>query len=138
MVRNPRFPHTLRVLRPEVDEYGNPVFDSTGTATFTVQTYAVVRYEGFLPIYDDDSETGYVTDEMSEIPYGYRQQTANAVVNGDAIITEMKIACPIIIGEIRTGDVLELTDDDKTFHAKVVKKINTNFGTNIWYHETKQ
>ncbi len=79
-----------------------------------------------------------VTRQRMSIPFGYRQQTANAVINGDVIIAEMKIACPLILGDIRTKDLLELTDNDRTFRAEVVKKINTNFGTNIWYNEVKQ
>lgn len=78
------------------------------------------------------------TRQRMFIPFGYRQQTANAVINGDVIIAEMKIACPLILGDIRTKDLLELTDNDRTFRAEVVKKINTNFGTNIWYNEVKQ
>lgn len=72
------------------------------------------------------------------VPYGYRQQTANATLNGDVIIAEMKIACPLIIGEMNTKDLLELTDSDRTFRAEVVKKVTGNFGTNIWYNEVKQ
>ncbi len=79
-----------------------------------------------------------VTRQRVSIPFGYRQQTANAVISGDVIIAEMKIACPLILGDIRTKDLLELTDNDRTFRAEVVKKINTNFGTNIWYNEVKQ
>lgn len=79
-----------------------------------------------------------VTRERMQIPFGYRQQTANAVINGDVIIAEMKIACPLILGDIRTKDILEMTDNDRTFRAEVVRKINTNFGTNIWYNEVKQ
>ena len=79
-----------------------------------------------------------VTKKCYAVPFGYRQQTANAVINGDVIIAEMKVACPLIIGDIRTKDLLELTDKDRVFRAEVVKKINTNFGTNIWYNEVKQ
>lgn len=79
-----------------------------------------------------------VTRQKVRVPFGYRQQTANAVINGDVIIAEMKIACPLILGDIRTKDLLELTDNDRTFRAEVVKKINTNFGSNIWYNEVKQ
>lgn len=112
MVDNPRFPYVLNVLRAAMNENGEPVFDENANPVYCV------KYE--------------------HIPFGYRQQTANAVLNGDVIIAEMKIACPLIVGDIRTKDLLELTDKDRTFRAEVVKKINTNFGTNIWYNEVKQ
>lgn len=112
MVSNPRFPYRLKVLRAALDANGEPVFDENAEPVYDV----IVRC----------------------VPFGYRQQTANAVINGDVIIAEMKIACPLIIGDIRTKDLLEMTDKDRTFRAEVVKKMNTNFGTNIWYNEVKQ
>lgn len=112
MVRNPRFPYVLKVLRAAFNENGEPVFDDNANPVFNTV--------------------------LKSVPFGYRQQTANAVINGDVIIAEMKIACPLIMGDIRTKDLLELTDRDRTFRAEVVKKINTNFGTNIWYNEVKQ
>lgn len=134
-VYNPRFPFTFKVLRARMDENGEPVFDADALPVYDELSFPIVQYDGFLPRRDSD---GWVTETGSVFPYGYRQQTANAVVNGDVIINEMKIGCPIIIGEIRTKDLLELTDSDRTFYAEVTKKIDTNFGTNIWYHEVKQ
>jgi hypothetical protein len=136
MAYNPRFPYTLQVLRAELDENGEPVFDENANPSFETLVFDVADYDGQMPKRGKDGTP--VTQQMSTIPFGYRQQTANAVINGDVIIAEMKIACPLILGEIRTKDVLEMTDDDRTFRAEVVRKINTNFGTNIWYNEVKQ
>lgn len=136
MAYNPRFPYTLQILRAVLDENGEPVFDADANPTYEVLAFAVADYEAQMPKRDKNGVLS--TSEMSTIPFGYRQQTANAVINGDVIIAEMKIACPLIIGEVRTKDLLEMTDDDRTFRAEVVKKINTNFGTNIWYNEVKQ
>ena len=131
MAYNPRFPFTLKVLRAVMDENGEPVFDENANPVYESVAFPVARYEKELPVRDS-------TTEMTEIPFGYRQQTANAVINGDVIIAEMKIACPLFFGEVHTKDLLEMTDDDRTFRAEVVKKNNTNFGTNIWYNEVKQ
>ena len=136
MAYNPRFPYTLKVLRAVLDENGEPVFDGNADPSYEVLTLPVAEYEAQMPKRGKDGVP--VTYETSVFPFGYRQQTANAVINGDVIIAEMKIACPLIIGEIRTKDLLEMTDDDRTFRAEVVKKINTNFGTNIWYNEVKE
>ena len=136
MAYNPRFPHTLQVLRADMNEYGEPVFDKDGKPSYSPVKLAVADYERLMPKRGADGTP--VTTEHTTVPFGYRQQTANAVINGDVIIAEMKIACPLIIGDIITKDLLEMTDDDRTFRAEVVKKINTNFGTNIWYNEVKQ
>lgn len=136
MAYNPRFPYSLRVLRASLNANGEPVFDSDANPVYEALVFPVADYEKQMP---ERNKCGRpVTRQASRIPFGYRQQTANAVINGDVIIAEMKIACPLIIGEIRTKDLLELTDNDRTFRAEVVKKINTNFGTNIWYNEVKQ
>jgi len=136
MAYNPRFPYTLQVLRAEMDDNGEPIFDSDAKPSYKTVSVLVADYEKQMPKRDKDGVP--VTRETDTIPFGYRQQTANAVINGDVIIAEMKIACPLVIGEIMTKDLLEMTDDDRTFRAEVVKKINTNFGTNIWYNEVKQ
>ena len=164
-VYNPRFPHTFQVLRPTVNEYGDPVFDENGDPSYSPIPLYIVEYRRYLPLWervkDDqflvDEDGAYVLTEAGERiivgftigtrlkvftsdrnVFGYRQQTANAVISGDVIIAEMKMACPMMLQEIRTGDILELTDRDRTFRAKVIKKTNTNFGTNIWYNEIKQ
>ena len=136
MAYNPRFPYSLRVLRAVMDENGEPTFDSDANPVYETVAFQVAEYEAQMPKRDKDGDL--LLEERSTIPFGYRQQTANAVINGDVIIAEMKIACPLIIGMINTKDLLEMTDDDRTFRAEVVKKINTNFGTNIWYNEVKQ
>ena len=136
MAYNPRFPYTLRVLRAVMDENGEPTFDGDANPVYEAVTFPVAEYEAQMPKRDKDG--GLLLKDSSTIPFGYRQQTANAVINGDVIIAEMKIACPLIVGVINTKDLLEMTDDDRTFRAEVVKKINTNFGTNIWYNEVKQ
>ncbi len=143
MAYNPRFPYTLKVLRPDLDENGDPVFDADANPSYHAVTFAVAEYSGRLP---KRGKTGcsctgdgvLCTKELGYIPFGYRRQNATASVYGDVVTVGMMLACPLVIGEIRTGDLLELTDDDRTFRAEVVRKMNTNFGTNIWYNEVKQ
>ena len=136
MVYNPRFPYSFRVLRAVMNEFGEPVFDENAKPVYESVPLTVANYERNMPKRYRDGEIS--SRELTVIPFGYRQQTANAVINGDVIIAEMKIACPLIIGEVLTKDLLEMTDEDRTFRAEVVKKINTNFGSNIWYNEVKQ
>lgn len=138
MAYNPRFPHTLKVLRPDLDENGDPVFDGDANPSYHAVIFAVAEYVGNIPKRDEDGCLCTCTEELETIPFGYRQTIANYSTSGDVIATSMRVACPLIIGEIRTKDLLELTDDDRTFRAEVVRKENTNFGTNIWYNEVKQ
>lgn len=134
-VYNPRFPYHLTVLRPAEDEYGSPLFDDEGNVVFSGVTFKVAEYANGMPKRIKGVLQCY---ETSEIPFGYRQQTANALTSGDVIVTKMKIACPLILGEMKAGDILRLTDSDRTFDVAVVKKVNTNFGTNIWYDDIQQ
>lgn len=135
MVYNPRFPYTLKVLRAELDENGEPVFDKDANPSYKPVSFAVAVYDGHLP----RRRNGVLcTKKLEVIPYGYRQQNATASTSGDVITVGMRLSCPLIVGEIRTKDLLELTDADRTFRAEVVRKVNTNFGTNIWYNEVKQ
>lgn len=136
MAYNPRFPHSLRVFRAVFNAGGEPVFDDAGRPMYETLVFEVADYTDNIPIRFKCGQP--VTTQRSVIPFGYRQQNANSVLTGDVIRAEMRIACPLVIGEIRTKDLLELTDDDRVFRAEVVKKINTNFGTNIWYNEVKQ
>ncbi len=136
MAYNPRFPYTLQVLRAKLDENGEPVLDTDANPVYAVLKFPVAKYEAQMPKRDESGVP--LTEELETIPFGYRQQVANASTSGDVIVAAMRIACPLIIGEIRTKDLLELTDGDRTFKAEVVRKENTNFGTNIWYNEVKQ
>ena len=34
-------------------------------------------------------------------------------------------------------DILEVTDYERTFRAKMVKKVTFNWGTDIWYDEIR-
>ncbi len=134
-VYNPRFPYHLIALRPAEDEYGSPLFDDDGNVVYSGVTFKVAEYANGMPKRIKGVLQCY---ETSEIPFGCRQQTANALTSGDVIVTKMKIACPLILGEMKAGDILRLTDSDRTFDVAVVKKINTNFGTNIWYDDIQQ
>ncbi len=138
MAYNPRFPHTLKVLRPDLDENGDPVFDEDANPSYHAVTFAVAKYIGNIPKRDEDGCFCTCTEKLDSIPFGYRKEKATVSILGDVMTVGMMLSCPLIFGEIRTGDLMELTDEDRTFRAVVVRKINTNFGTNIWYNEVKQ
>lgn len=134
-VYNPRFPHSFCILRPKVDAGGMPILDEQGEPIFEQLVYPVARYSpSQIPMRNAD---GWITDNADTFVFGYRQE-AEGVSKGVVITAEMKIACPMIIGEVKTGYVLQLTDDDRTYRGEVVRKTNTSFGTNIWFNEIKQ
>lgn len=131
---NPRFPHKLVVKRvrfangqPVIDGDGNPIYD-------TVRLTLVEMYDE-EPVRDLDGN--FVTYEDDCVNYGYRTNSSNTQTMGDAMMTTFKIACPMFLTEIQAEDILELTDYDRTYRGRVIKKTTYNLGTNIWYNEIK-
>ena len=113
---NPQFPHTLRVVRDGLDEHGDPITDENG-----------------------DPVQGYVTltAVVESIPFGYRQSSMNTMREGDVIVSDYKISCPIFLTPLNPGDVLELTDYEKTYRGVVVKKDTFNLGSLVWFDRVK-
>lgn len=110
---NPRFPHSLRVLRARLDEYGVPVTDDEGNPVMDVV--------------------------LKEVRFGTRDNSRNTTTSGEVVKADKKIACPRIEIEIKTGDTLELTESTRSYRGTVVKAEiwNPAFGTNIWFDEVK-
>lgn len=140
MAYNPRFPHTLRVLRPALDEYGQPAFDdTTGEATMSELTLAKVVMENDdycgEPTFNADGS--YVTENVTEIEWGYRTSTGGFHDSGEVAQANFKIATPLFLTPLYTGDILEMTDYDGTVQMEVLKKTSYNWGSNIWVKDIK-
>lgn len=140
MVHNPRFPHVLSVLRPTLDEYGQPVMDENGDPTYTKLTLKKVVMT------DDDADNGdptfnsdgsFATEDVTEIEWGYRTSTGGFHDSGEVAEANYKIATKMFLNPLYTGDVLEMTDFDGTTRMEVLKKTTYNWGSNIWVKDVK-
>lgn len=140
MAYNPRFPHTLKVIRPELDGYGEVVFDENGDPTYHVLELDKVLFE------NDDWETGEplfdrngrpLTEKVDHIEWGYRTSTGGFRDSGDVAEADFKISTPMFTTPLNTGDFLEMTDYDRTWRMEVLKKTTYNWGSNIWVKDVK-
>ena len=131
---NPRFPHTLRVKRSVV-EGGEPVVDENGNILYDYIPLTAVEMVDEEPVRDADGD--FVTYEVGFINFGYRTASSNTRTAGDVVVADFKIACPMFLTELRYDDILEISDYDRTYTAKLVKKTTFNLGTNIWFNEIK-
>jgi hypothetical protein len=132
---NPQFPFTMRVLRSGVDAHGDPIVDDEGNPTeVAVKLTAVVMYDN-QPTFDADGN--FITEEVDSIAFGYRQSSMNTMRQGDVIVSDYKISCPMFLTPLNPGDTLELTDYEKTFRGVVVKKDCFNLGVLIWFDRIK-
>lgn len=132
---NPQFPFTMRVLRSGVDAHGDPIVDDEGNPTeVAVKLTAVVMYDN-QPTFDADGN--FITEEVDSINFGYRQSSMNTMRQGDVIVSDYKISCPMFLTPLNPGDILELTDYEKTFRGVVVKKDCFNLGVLIWFDRIK-
>lgn len=125
---NPRFPHTLRVLRSNgTDEEGNPLF---------VQIpLDVVVMRGGLPVTQADGS--FLTEIADTLPFGYRTQGRNTKDTTDVEVADYKLSTPMFLTPLKSTDVVEMTDYDRTYRCDVVKKATFNLGSNIWVNEIK-
>lgn len=130
---NPRFPHSLSVLRAKRDEDGQIVFDDNGDALYEKVAFRVVESVDGEPLLNGDGE--FITSESTEISFGYRTNSKNIRERGNVVVADFKLACPMFFGELLYDDVVVLTDYDRTFKAVLVKKTTYNMGTNIWVNE---
>ncbi|MGM9736958.1 MAG: hypothetical protein ACI3ZT_00930 [Candidatus Cryptobacteroides sp.] len=132
---NPRFPHTLRVVREGLDEHGNPITDENGDPISSYVSLTAVVMVDNQPTFD--SKGNFITEEVDSIPFGYRQSSMNTMRAGDVIVSDYKISCPIFLTPLNPGDILELSDYEKTFRGVVVKKDTFNLGSLIWFDRIK-
>ena len=132
---NPQFPHSFRVVRDSIDEHGDLITDENGDFVSTYQKLTAVVMVDRQPTFDADGN--FVTEEVDSLPFGYRQNSMNTMRQGDVIVSDYKISCPIFLTPLNPGDILELTDYEKTFRGVVVKKETFNLGSLIWFDRIK-
>lgn len=127
---NPRWPHTLTVYSEALDERGRPVTDAEGNPVQTPMTLTRVRYDSkWNPI---RTASGFATEEVTELPWGYRTSTGGIKDSGEVFAADYKISTPMMLTHLPEGTIVTLTDYDNTFTAVVKKQTTYNWGTNIW------
>ena len=77
------------------------------------------------------------TEIVDEIEFGYRTSQRNTSTAGDVEVADFKVATPLFITPLESGDRVEVTDYDRTYWGSVVKKMSFNLGSNIWFNEVR-
>lgn len=66
---------------------------------------------------------------------GYRDETVAEISGGK--IGDYKIALPRYNVIVKSGDLIEVTDDRRTVKGKIKRDRVLNYGANIWFDEVK-
>lgn len=132
---NPRFPFTLKVYRPRkvdgeyvLDSNDNPIYDIVPLSKVAMADGWMVRDANGDPV---------VGSVVEAIECGYRTNTRNLAEMGDVVVYNVTLHTPPFITPLNFDDRLEITDYDRTFYAKCVKKATFNWGSDIWFDEIK-
>lgn len=133
---NPRWPHTFRVVVENLDHNGIPVTDANGDPVVgSMQLEKVVYDSAWNPRRSPDGS--FVTEMVTDMPWGYRTSTGGLKTAGEVIVADYKVSSPMLLTELPTGTVLEMTDYTHTFRAKLLKMTTYNWGTNLWLDNIK-
>lgn len=133
---NPRWPHTFRVEVEYLDENGLPVTDEDGEPVVgSMQLEKIVYDSGWNPTRNPDGT--FVTEMVTDMPWGYRTATGGLKTAGEVIVADYKVSTPMMLTELPTGTVLQMTDYTHVFRAKILKMTTYNWGTNIWLDNIK-
>lgn len=128
---NPRWPHTFTAYRDDLDSDGLPVTDEQGNPSETAITFDIVQYgSNYEPM--RKSCGCFITEQATEVPWGYRTATGGIKDSGDVFKADYKISCPMLMTPLEEGVRLKLTDYTHTFFGLVKKSTTYNWGTNIW------
>ena len=133
---NPRFPHKLKVWRGSLDSLGNPVTDANGNPVLALVPLSIVQTIDGDPQQNQDGSF-VIASVSTEISFGYRTETRNTQIAGDVATSDYKLACPMFVTPLKFGDVLEMTDYDRTYKCSVIKKTDANWGSNIYCNEIR-
>lgn len=134
---NPRWPFTFTVLGESLDANGLPVTDENGDPVNSPVAVAVAEYDDYDSEPLRNSDGSPITEEVLEVPWGYRTSTGGMKTSGDVIVADYKISCPMLLTDLPTGTVLEMTDYVRSFRVKVIKMTTFNWGTNLWVDNIK-
>ena len=131
MAYNPRWPHTFSVYSGVLDANGIPVTDENGDPVVEQVALEKVVYDYQ---YEPRRKAGgkFVTEMVTELPWGYRTSTGGIKDSGDMFAADFKISCPMFLTQLEEGTLLKLTDYTHTFEGVLKKMTTYNWGTNIW------
>lgn len=133
---NPRWPHTFRVVVESLDENGLPVTDANGDPVLgSMQLEKIVYDSAWNPTRNPDGS--FVTEMVTDMPWGYRTSTGGLRTAGEVIVADYKVSTPMMLTELPTGTILQMTDYTHTFRAKILKMTTYNWGTNMWLDNIK-
>ena len=133
---NPRWPHTFRVVFEPLDSDGMPVTDANGDPIVgSMQLEKIVYDSGWNPTRNPDGS--FVTEMVTDMPWGYRTATGGLKASGEVIVADYKVSTPMMLTELPTGTILQMTDYTHTFRAKLLKMTTYNWGTNMWLDNIK-
>lgn len=133
---NPRWPHTFRVVVESLDQNGLPVTDANGDPVVgSMQLEKIVYDSAWNPRRSPDGS--FVTEMVTDMPWGYRTSTGGLKTAGEVIVADYKVSSPMLLAELPTGTILEMTDYTHTFRAKLLKMTTYNWGTNLWLDNIK-
>lgn len=133
---NPRWPHTFRVVVEPLDANGIPVTDENGDPVVgSMQLEKIVYDSAWNPSRNPDGS--FVTEMVTDMPWGYRTSTGGLRTAGEVIVADYKVSTPMMLTELPTGTVLQMTDYTHTFRVKILKMTTYNWGTNMWLDNIK-
>lgn len=133
---NPRWPHTFRVVVESMDANGIPVTDANGDPVVgSMQLEKIVYDSKWNP--ERTPNGGFVTEMVTDMPWGYRTSTGGLKAAGEVIVADYKVSTPMMLTELPTGTILQMTDYTHTFRAKLLKMTTYNWGTNMWLDNIK-
>ena len=153
---NPRWPHTFRVVVESLDANGLPVTDANGDPVIGIpvldQQGNPVLVDGKPKmkdmeltriVYDSawnprrNPDGSFVTEMVTDMPWGYRTSTGGLKTAGEVIVADYKVSVPMMLTELPSGTILQMTDYTHTFRAKLLKMTTYNWGTNMWLDNIK-
>ena len=132
---NPRFPHSLRVWRNRLNDFGEPMFDVKGEPIRDIVQLTKVVMVDYQPMVQSDGS--FNSELVDRIEFGYRTQGKNTKDSVDVNVSDYKLATPMFTTPLLPGDLVEIADFDRTYWGEVVKKATFNLGSNIWINEVK-
>ena len=83
------------------------------------------------------ADGSFETETVEEMTRGYRTSTGGLKTAGEVIVADYKVSCPMLLTELETGTVIEMTDYTHTFRVKLLKMTTYNWGTNLWLDNIK-
>lgn len=133
---NPRFPFRFKVYRPRKGQDGKYVLDADANPIYDLVELSIVAMNDGRMVRDSEGNP-IIEKVVTEHKCGYRTNTRNLAEMGDVVVYNVTLHCPPFTTPLYFEDILEITDYDRTFRAKMVKKATFNWGTDIWFDEIR-